>query len=161
VTNGIAPGQGISLSDGEGQSWWLLTDQHTFKATGSETGGAFALAHLQAGPDFGPPPHIHHRADEAFYILDGEFEFMYEGKTFVAGPGSFVYLKKGRVHMHKAHGGKPARAIVVQTPAGIEGFIAEAGKPGGPGTSPDIPSLPDLERIVGIAKKYDIEVPQA
>ncbi|MBI3492418.1 MAG: cupin domain-containing protein [Acidobacteria bacterium] len=150
----------ISLRAGEGTSWWLMTDLHTFKAVSEDTNGAFTLTELTAAADFGPPPHIHHREDEAFYVLDGQFEFRYNDRTFTAGPGSFVYLKKGRVHMHRATGGAPARALVLHTPAGLERFIREAGKPATDRTAtPGAPPMPELERIVAVAQKYDIEVP--
>ena len=155
-----ANGSTVSLSPGEGKSWWLMTDLHTFKAVSEDTNGAFVLTELTARPDFGPPPHIHHHEDEAFYILDGQFEFWYNDRTFTAGVGSFVYLMKGRVHMHRATGGAPARALVLHTPAGLERFIQEAGKPATDRTvAPTAPQMAELERIVAIAQKYDIEVP--
>ena len=45
--------------------------------------------------------------------------------AFSAGPGACVHLPKGVVHTHQAGGGKSARAIVMQAPAGVERFIAE------------------------------------
>src|ERR671923_199988 len=74
--------------------------------------------------------HIHHREDETYYIIEGEFEFMEDdGSTFTAGAGSFVYLPKGRLHMHKNAGDTPARALVLVVPAGVDEFIEEAGEP--------------------------------
>jgi quercetin dioxygenase-like cupin family protein len=148
----LAPGEGTS-------SHWLGTDLHTFKAVTQTTGGAYTLTELTARPEFVPPPHIHHREDEAFYVLEGRFEFSYEGRTFTAGPGSFVYLAKGRVHQHGASGG-PARALVVHTPSGLEHFIAEAGKPATDRSAvPAAPPLEELQQMVAIAQKYGIEVP--
>jgi quercetin dioxygenase-like cupin family protein len=145
---------------GEGKSLWLITDLHTFKAVGEDTNGGFSLTELTVQPQFGPPPHIHHREDESFYILEGEFEFLYEDSTFVAGPGSFVYLPKGRLHMHRAAGDAPAKALVLVTPAGVEKFIEEAGEPAIDKSSPPAPpELSEIERIVAIAQKYGIEVP--
>src|ERR671933_2468487 len=144
---------------GQGKAFWLATDLHIFKATGEDTDQAFALAELVAQPQFAPPPHIHHREDESYYILEGEFEFLDNNRTFIVGPGSFVYLPKGRLHMHRAAGGAPARALVLVTPAGIEKFIEEAGEPATDKSSPPAPpELPELERIVAIAQKYGIEV---
>ena len=140
---------GIHLGPGHGKSFWLLTDLHTFKAVGADTNGAFTVAELNAGPELGPPPHIHRHAGETFYILEGSFEFSLAGKPFTAGAGSFVHLPKGIVHTHRAGGGAPAKALVIQSPSGIERFIEEAGRP-----APDIsarpspPELPELARIV-------------
>jgi quercetin dioxygenase-like cupin family protein len=150
----------MHLGKGQGQSFWLLTDLHTFKAVGEETNGAFTVAELTAGPEMGPPPHIHRHNDESFYVLDGTFEFSLAGRVFTAGPGSFVYLPKGVVHTHRAIGGAAARALVIQTPAGVERFIAEAGKPATDTSArPAPPELSELQRIVEIAQRHGIEVP--
>ena len=77
-----------SVPPGEGKSLWLATDLYTFKVVGEDTNGAFSLSELTAHPQFGPPPHIHHREDESYYVLEGEFEFLDEGRTFTAGAGS-------------------------------------------------------------------------
>jgi mannose-6-phosphate isomerase-like protein (cupin superfamily) len=144
----------------EGRSLWFAADLYTIKAVGEETDGAFTLFELTAAPRFGPPPHIHHREDEAYYVLEGEFEFLDNDRAFTAEAGSFVYLPKGRLHMHRNAGDTPARALVLNTPAGLEGFIEEGGEPAtDPSSSPPPPEAQDLERLVSIAPKYGIEVP--
>ena len=148
---------GVHLGNGEGKSFWLLTDLHTFKVVGDDTNGAFTVAELTAGPEIGPPPHIHHKSDESF---EGIFDFSLAGQPFTAGAGSFVHLPKGVVHTHRAGGGAPARALVIQSPAGVERFIEEAGKPAtDPAVRPAPPEMAALERIVAIAQKHGIEVP--
>ena len=152
---------GIYVGKSEGRSFWLLTDLHTFKVVGDDTNGAFTVAELTARPELAPPPHIHRHNDESFYILEGTFEFSLAGQAFTAGAGAFVHLPRGVVHTHRAGGGASARALVIQSPAGVERFIEEAGKPA---TDPSVPPAPpdrsELERIIAIAKKHGIEVPQ-
>jgi quercetin dioxygenase-like cupin family protein len=144
----------------EGRSYWLATDLHTFKVVGEDTGGAYALSELTAHPGFEPPPHIHRREDEAYYVLEGEFEFVDDGRAFTAGPGALVYLPRGRLHMHGAAADAPAKALVLVAPAGVEGFIEEAGMAAGdPSSVPSPPAMPELQRIVETAQKYGIEVP--
>ena len=151
--------QGLQLDKGEGQSFWLLTDLFTFKVVGDDTNGTLTVAELTARPEMGPPPHLHRHADENFYVLEGTFDFSLAGQPFSAGAGSFVHLPKGVVHTHSAGGGAPARALVMQAPAGVEKFIMEAGRPA-PDTSiaPVLPEQSELERVVAIARKYGIEV---
>ena len=155
LTNG-----GVHLDRGQGKSFWLLTDLHTFKVVGDETNGAFTVAELVAGPELGPPPHIHRHSDESFYVLEGTFDFSLAGQAFSAGPGAFVYLPKGVVHTHRAGGGASAKALVMQAPAGVERFIMEAGKPAtDTSVRPAPPQLSEFARIVEIAQKHGIEVP--
>ncbi len=154
------PQGGIRLGKSAGKSYWLLMDLHTFKVIGEDTNGAFTVAELTASAEMGPPPHVHRYADESFYIIEGTFDFSLAGQTFAAGAGEFIYLPKGVVHTHSAGGGKPAKALVIQTPSGVERFIAEAGKlAADPSISPAPPGTADFERIVAIAKKHGIEVP--
>ena len=148
------------IDKGEGKAYWLLTDLHQFKVVGADTDGAFTVAELTAGPEMGPPPHIHHHADECFYVLEGTFDFSLAGRPFSGGPGAFVYLPKGVAHTHSAGGGKLARALVMQSPAGVERFIEEAGKPAtDPTARPAPPELSDLQRIIAVAARHGIDVP--
>src|SRR5437868_2686453 len=132
-----------------------MTDLHTFKVVGADTDGAFAVAELTADFALGPPPHIHHNADESFYILEGTFDFSLAGQAFSAGPGAFVYLPKGVVHTHKAGGGASAKALVVQSPSGVEDFVKAAGKPAtDPSVRPGPPTEADLVKVLTAAPKF-------
>jgi quercetin dioxygenase-like cupin family protein len=156
------PHGGVCLERGQGTSFWLLTDLFTFKVVGDDTDGAVSVAEVDAGPELGPPPHIHRHADESFYILDGTWDFSLAGRTFSAGVGAFIHLPKGVVHTHRAGGGRSARALVMQSPAGVERFIAEAGTRAAAGSPrPAPPPMADLERIVAIAARHGIDVPPA
>jgi mannose-6-phosphate isomerase-like protein (cupin superfamily) len=68
----------------------VLGEIMEFKVTGEETAGSFCVIELTAFPHNGPPPHIHHREDESFYVLDGSFSFLLGDRTIEAGPGFSV-----------------------------------------------------------------------
>ena len=153
---------GVQLDRGAGTAYWLLTSLFTFKVTGAETNGALSVSELEADPALGPPPHIHRHADESFYILEGTFDFSLDGRQFSAGPGAFVHLPRGVVHTHSAGGGKLARALVIQSPAGVENFIAEAGSVATDRSRrPAPPDDAALAKIVAIAAAHGIDVPSA
>jgi len=101
-------------------------------------------------PHQGAPEHIHHREDEAFYILEGEFEVECGGEVFKATPGTFALLPKGLPHRFQNLSDKPGKVLCVQSPSGIEEFfehmslLAEAGQP-------------DLQKMKELADKYEIE----
>ena len=48
----------------------VLGDVYRFLATGEDTDGKYALWEATVPPGGGPPPHVHSREEEGFYILE-------------------------------------------------------------------------------------------
>ncbi len=71
-------------------SGWLMT----FLATAEDTQGKFALIEAVGRKGNVPPPHIHHREEETFYVLEGEMTFSVGGQTIKATPGTMVCLPR-------------------------------------------------------------------
>ena len=137
----------------------VLGEIMEFKVTGEETAGSFCVIELTAFPHNGPPPHIHHREDESFYVLDGNFSFLLGDGTIEAGPGFFCRVPKGTVHRYENVGTKPGKALVILTPAGFEKFFAEIGKPVASLIGPTGPPDPEsIAQLLAIAPKYGLEV---
>ena len=149
------------IPPGEGRSLWVLGELVTCKTTSEQTGGAFSLFEVTTQPGVGPPPHVQHREDEAFYVLEGEYDFLVEGRTLRAGADSLLYVTKGALHAHKNVGERVGRMLVSQTPGGLyERFFEEVGKPvDGETRSLVLEDQPNLERIVTIGVQYGIEIP--
>jgi quercetin dioxygenase-like cupin family protein len=74
-----------TAAPGEGESVWVVGDSITLRLTSEDTGGAFSLFEGTIPPGGGPPPHVQHRQDGSFYVLDGGFEFLVGEDTV---PGS-------------------------------------------------------------------------
>ena len=155
--------QGVTrIQPGNGRPLRVLGELMTYKITSERTGGAYSLFEVMSEPGNGLPPHVQHREDEAFYVLEGEYEFLDDdGHTMRAGTGSLVYVPKGNLHAHKNVGDKPGRMLVSQTPGGLhEQFFEELGEPATDETKPPAPKgQPDVEKLVTIAAKYGIEIP--
>ena len=66
----------LHVTEGEGKKLWVVDELMTFKASGEDTSGAYALTDSVVPQGGGPPPHVHHREDEAFWVLEGELEVM-------------------------------------------------------------------------------------
>lgn len=62
------PGQGYALGPNEGDALWFLNTLATIRAGGDEPSGSFTFVEFLLPPDFGPPPHIHHKEDEAWCV---------------------------------------------------------------------------------------------
>jgi quercetin dioxygenase-like cupin family protein len=150
--------QALHLPDGEGKMLWVVDELMTFKASGEDTGGAYAITDSVVPPGGGPPPHIHHREDEAFWVLEGELEVMVGESTFRAGAGSFVHLPKDIPHAYENVGTGPARFLTLMVPAGVEKFVEGVGKPGSDVSSPPPFEEEDIEKLLAIAPKYDAEI---
>jgi mannose-6-phosphate isomerase-like protein (cupin superfamily) len=147
---------------GEGRrSLWVLGELVTYKIPSHKTGGAYSLFEVASLPSTGPPPHIHHREDEAFYVLEGEYKFLIGREPLRVGAGSLIYVPKGTLHAHRSVGEGVGRMLVTQTPGGLyERFFEEVGKPVVGGAGPLVfEDLPDMRRIVEAAAEYGIEIP--
>lgn len=146
---------------GAGKSVWIAnTELVTFKATGRDTGGAFALVEIVGLPEGGPPPHIHRRVDEIYCLLEGELEVLDGERTFTASAGSVFHIPKGSLHAWKNKTPRVARTLLFIVPAGFEGFFEEAGVPGTDLSSPPPPpTREDLQRMLEVGLKYDTEYP--
>jgi len=108
-----------------GPAYWGPGDHYTFFVTGEETGGAYFVMEALVPSGGGPPPHLHRREDETFYVVDGEIVFTLGDERITAGPGDFVNVPKGTVHNFYNAGAATARLILTFTSAGIERFFEE------------------------------------
>ena len=96
-------------------------------------------------------------SDEAFLVLDGEFEGFCGDRGWKAGPGSLVYLPRGVPHGFNVSEAGPGRLIVVVTPGGFDQFVAELGAPAHDLRLPD-PVPPDPARVVQLAAAHGIQI---
>ncbi len=154
--------QGIThIPPDEGRSLWVLGELVTCKTTSEQTGGAYSLFEVNTQPGGGGLPHVQHREDESFYVLEGEFEFLVEGRTMRAGAGSLLYIPKGTLHAHKNVGEGVGRMLLTQTPGGLfERFFEEVGKPVDGDSGPLVfEEQPEAGRIVALAAQHGIEIP--
>ncbi|MEI9959843.1 MAG: cupin domain-containing protein [Limisphaerales bacterium] len=117
---------------------------------GRDTGGVLAVVESHDTPGGGPPPHIHHREDETFQILEGEYEFTVAGKSFIAKPGATIFAPRGVPHTYRCLDKTPGKFVVVLTPGGFEEFFEEIGA-----MTPQ--QQQDIPRVMEIGKKYGLE----
>jgi len=135
----------------------VVGDRYTFVVSGEETGGAFALMDFHVPVNHGPPPHVHSREDETFYVLAGEFEFTVAGQTQRLVTGQSLVAPRHIPHTFRNVGTSMGRMIVVVTPAGLEKFFAEIGVPLPSADSPPVePTAADIERLKEAAPRYGL-----
>ena len=149
--------RGHAVAAGEGERIWIVGDTMTLKATGATTGGGLVLLENLTAPGGGPPPHIHTREDEFWYVLDGTFEIRIDDKVYAVGPGGFAYAPRGTVHNFRNTADSPSRILVGFSPGGMDGFFRESGRP----TTDDGPPPPvdedEIARTMAAAPRYGVE----
>jgi mannose-6-phosphate isomerase-like protein (cupin superfamily) len=144
-------------SAGEGEATWFGPNRMTIKATAAQTGGAYGLVESWIPSGSAPPLHVHHREDEAFWIMEGKLRFVCGAQEIHAGPGSFVFLPRGVPHGFVVEGDAPAHILTLMTPGGGEGYFIDAGRPPeGPGLPPAGPL--DIEKNKRVAPLYGAEI---
>ena len=149
----------INLGSGDGPAFSAVGDVYRFLATGEQTSGVYVLSEARVLPGGGPPPHIHHREDESFFILEGEITFTLCDQKVVAKPGSFIQGPRGIPHAFKNESNAPARMLIQVTPPGFEKFMAEIGQPVPSFDSPPVPVTPaDIQKLLTVAPNYGIEI---
>jgi quercetin dioxygenase-like cupin family protein len=89
------------------------------------TNGRFSLHERTAPPGARSTPHKHHELVEAFYMLEGECEFVIGDRTFRGGAGTFVLAPKATLHGWSVVGDTPAKMLVFFTPSAKLAFFEE------------------------------------
>ena len=140
----------------EGRTIGIVGDIYRFLATGEETGGRYAMFEAIVLPGGGPPPHIHRREDETFYVLEGEITFQVGGEKLVAGPGTFVNMPIGNPHAFKNETDQTAKMLISYAPAGLEECFFEVGQPFD-GELPPKPTKEEIDKLLEAGPKYGIE----
>src|SRR5207253_10740722 len=89
------------------------------------TGGAYSLHERTAPPGAASVPHIHSRVSEAFFVVEGEFTFEFDGRKVTVRPGDYVHAPPGASHAWRVASGKAARALVLFAPSVPLAFFEE------------------------------------
>ncbi len=143
----------------EGRALWVAGELLTLKMVGEDTDGAFTILEEITPPQGGPPPHMHSREEETFYVLEGELEFMVGDHAIPVTAGSVVYGPKGVLHTFRNVGTTPSRMLVLITPAGFEKLFEEVGEPAPDPSSPPSFGQEEIEQLLAAAPKYGMEIP--
>lgn len=143
---------------GTGPAYCGPGDRITYLITGAETEGAFFMAEVSVAPGGGPPPHVHSREDESFYVQRGTLAVRVGEKALNVSVGDFVHLPRGVPHSFRNVGDETATMLMVVTPAGLENYFAETFFP-----AADVADIPDITqaviaRAVKAAPEYGLEL---
>ena len=157
----MKPTESIGFSSGRqslDHSVWYNGSLMTFLATGDHTQGKFALIEAVAWKGNVPPPHIHHREDEIFYVLEGEIVVSVGDRTIKGKAGTMVFLPRDVPHSFTIES-EYGRMLILLTPAGLERWFKEFSVPAQAMSLPpaDEPAYGEVQRMLEAAPRFGIE----
>lgn len=151
----------VAVTTGEGEARWWGGGLAVVKATASDTGGQMTIVEVTEPPGAEAPLHVHHREDEAFWVLEGEVTFEVGDTTIEAHAGDYAFGPRGIPHRYSV-GDVGCRMLFMLTPAGFEAFLRATSEPAGSRTLPppsaEEPSEEDMEQLQAAAQAHGCEV---
>ena len=134
------------------------------KVSGEQTEGRLLQVRSTDKRGAAPPLHIHHDADETWYVIDGRLTVFVGDERIEAGPGDFVFGPMGVPHAFLVTSER-AETLITFSPAGtkgrmgygVDGFFRETAVAATPGQAPPAPTEPDPEEFARLMMQYGIE----
>lgn len=146
----------LDPSNKEAVIW--LGELSIIHVTGKETNGRYSVVEVYTTKEGEAPWHVHHREDEAFYILDGEMTIYVGDQVYKAKSGDFVFGPKDVPHMYTVDSPGHVRLLMIFSPAGFEDFVRATSVP----ASSLVPPPPetvnvDYEAVAKLASQFGAE----
>ena len=128
-------------------------------ATEQDTGGSFELVVTKMRKGTEPPPHVHEREHEMFYVLHGVLNVYVGDECFQAAAGECVFLPKLKAHAFRIQSSE-VHMLVLMTPGG---FMNASAMMAIPAQSLDIPpddgityATVDLGETIRVFEEYGV-----
>ncbi|MCC7103606.1 MAG: cupin domain-containing protein [Chloroflexi bacterium] len=143
--------EAVALHPGEGAGFNIGQMRLTVKENGERTAEQVVIMEIAVPAGAAsPPPHIHRRGGESWYVLEGELDVLAGGEQGRYGPGSFVMIPAGTPHRFANASTEPVRLLLTMTSYQLR-FLEEASRiwTAGP---------PDPAALVELMARYDTEL---
>lgn len=109
-------------------SVWAWDTLWTPLVTADESGGGYSILEQLLSRNAGPPPHVHARSDEVFYMLDGVVRVQLRDRVFDAHAGQLVRVPSGTPHGFAVLS-ESARFLNLYSPAAVDLMITTLSTP--------------------------------
>lgn len=161
TTPSTGVGAPFSTPPGAGTSIWHTDTLFRFTALSQDTGGRLTAWEQLLPAGSSPPLHVHHDADEAWYVLDGELTFQVVEHTWTAATGTFVWAPRGLAHSFRVES-PSARLLGLALPGGFDRFVQATGRPASSATLPPAvtgsPGPDAVHALVASAREHGMDV---
>jgi mannose-6-phosphate isomerase-like protein (cupin superfamily) len=149
--------RGYTLSEEEGEHFWLFGALATIKISADDTAGQYCLIDLEMPTGVGTPLHIHRDEDEWFYVREGAFAVYIGDAQLTLTAGEFAFGPKGVPHTFMA--GPDGGKMLVGCGAKFEGLLREIGEPSPQRVLPPPPEgPPDMDLLLPIADRWAYDI---
>ena len=153
--------QAMATQAGQGEARWWFGGLAEIKATAEDTDGQLTIIEVTEPPGMEAPLHVHHREDEAFWVLEGEVTLYVGDETIEAKAGDFAWGPRDIPHRYTV-GPNGCRMLFLCTPAGFENLVREMSVPAETRTLPPATDEePDMEMVATVAARYGCELVEA
>jgi quercetin dioxygenase-like cupin family protein len=140
----------------KGEARWWLGSLAVIKATAADTGGQMTIVEMTCPPGEAPL-HVHHREDEAFWILEGSVTLYVGGEKIEAGPGDYAMGPRDIPHRYTV-GPEGCRMLFICVPGGFEKLVRDMSVPADGRTLPPDLGPPDMEMVARVAEENGCEL---
>jgi quercetin dioxygenase-like cupin family protein len=147
----------VAVKRGDGEARWWFGQLVEIKATAADTAGQFTIVEVTCPPGLEAPLHVHHREDEAFWILDGEVTLCVGDETIQAGPGDYVFGPRDVPHRYTV-GDSGCRMLFICAPAGFEELVRDMSEQAASRSIPPQADPPDMQWVRTIAKRHGCDL---
>jgi quercetin dioxygenase-like cupin family protein len=142
-----------SSEDGE-RRWFAGGGLHIWKATATETDGAFILFEDRMAHGKVTPLHIHPDSDETMIVLEGEIVMHLDGQEHTVEAGGIASAPRNVPHAFKVSGADGARLLCLHTPGCCQAFYWDASDPAPADAREGVDAPPvDMARVQASMKK--------
>jgi mannose-6-phosphate isomerase-like protein (cupin superfamily) len=125
-----------------------------------DTGGQFSLIEGSMPPGGDGGLHLHANEDESMHLLEGELDVTIGDKKYSLASGESYFAPRNVPHRLRNLSQTPARALMVTTPGGFDGFISQAGIRLIEGVTPpvELPTPDQMAKLLKLAERFGIKI---
>lgn len=139
------------------QPLWFIDNLAYVHIDGKQTGDAYSLGEVVGRRGDMPPLHVHHRDDEAFFVLEGEITLFMGDREISVPAGQAGFAPRGIPHVYRVES-DVARWLTISNPAGFERFVRAASEPAPSDELPPVGRGADPAELARLAAEEGIEI---
>jgi quercetin dioxygenase-like cupin family protein len=150
--------QPVVVTAQEGRARWWFSHLAVIKATAADTGGQMTIVEVTEPPGVSGPRQVHHREDDASWVLEGAVTFEICDTTVAAHAGDDVFGPRDILHRN-AVGDAGCRMLFITTPGGFEDLALAMSVPAASRTlRPPSEQEPDWGWVAAVAAAHGGEL---